>query len=261
MAAPITLEQLQMAGSDDFPVLDLDAYVTDMPGALAEAAGWLRDALENIGFLIVVNHGIAADLLDGIVSETRRFHALPLAEKQALGTDRGNGSGFAGYLASGGYSVRTSRVNDNTRPDLNAAFFMDRERPPDDPEVLAGKLFREPNKWPKDLPGFREFLLRYWDALEAFSRRLLPVFAVALDLPPGWFDRAFDDAQCVLRLSHFPPVPYRQNQFGLAPHTDANFFTILPQANEEGLYIRPKGRRASRLADHQFGGYVPALDQ
>ena len=49
-------------------------------------------------------------------------------------------------------------------------------------------------------------------------------------------------AQCVLRLSHFPPTAYRDNQFGLAPHTDANFFTVLPQANVEGLYIRPQGR-------------------
>src|SRR5712691_7234015 len=45
-----------------------------------------------------------------------------------------------------------------------------------------------------------------------------------------------------LRLSHFPPSTYQENQFGLAPHTDANFFTVLPQAIVERLYIRPQGR-------------------
>lgn len=238
----ITLDELAAAGSADFPIIDLADYLDGAPGALRDVARQLREALENIGFLIVVNHGIGAELLDGVGQQTRRFHALPLAEKLALGTDRGNGNGFTGYLASGGYSVRTSTVNDNTKPDLNAAFFMDRERRLDDPEVLAGKLFREPNKWPPGLPGFRDFLLRYWDALEAFSRRLLPAFAAALDLPPAYFDRAFEHAQCVLRLSHFPATPYQPNQFGLAPHTDANFFTVLPQANVEGLYIRPHGR-------------------
>ncbi|HXC88964.1 MAG TPA: 2-oxoglutarate and iron-dependent oxygenase domain-containing protein [Stellaceae bacterium] len=242
MAAKITLAMLASAGTDEFPVIDLAGYLAGASGALDDVARQLRAALEEIGFLIVVNHGIGADLLDGVVERTRRFHALPFAEKTALGVDRGNGNGFTGYLASGGYSVRTSKVNDNTRPDLNAAFFMDRERPADDPDVLAGKLFREPNKWPTGLPGFRDFLLRYWDALEAFSRRLLPAFAAALDLPPDYFDRAFEDAQCVLRLSHFPAVGYAENQFGLAPHTDANFFTVLPQANVEGLYIRPRGR-------------------
>jgi isopenicillin N synthase-like dioxygenase len=242
MTAAITLDMLRAASSEAFPVIDLGAYRRGLPGALADVAAQLRDALENIGFLIVVDHGVPAELTAGIVEQTRRFHAMPMTEKLKLATGRGQGSGFTGYLPSGAYSVKTSEVNDNDQPDLNEAFFMDRERAPDDPEVLAGKLFREPNKWPAELPGFRDFLLRYWDAMEGFSQSLLPVFATALELPADHFDKAFIDAQCVLRLSHFPPTRYRDNQFGLAPHTDANFFTVLPQANVEGLYIRPQGK-------------------
>ena len=242
MAAAITLDQLQSAPSEGFPAIDLGPCLAGTPGGLDRAAAELRDALENVGFLLVVNHGIAPELLSGVEEAARRFHDLPMDEKMRLATGRGSGSGFTGYLPSAGYTIRTSEVNDNTRPDLNEAWFMDRERAADDPEIVAGKLFRELNKWPADLPGFREFMLRYWDALEGFSRRLLPVFAVALDLSADYFDRAFEDAQCVLRLSHFPPTEYRDNEFGLAPHTDANFFTVLPQANVEGLYIRPAGR-------------------
>jgi isopenicillin N synthase-like dioxygenase len=242
MSSQITLEMLKGAGTEDFPVVDLEDYLRGKPGALDRVARQLRDALEHIGFLIVVNHGVAAELIDGIVEQARRFHAMPLVEKIKIETKRGAGSGFTGYLPSGEYVIKTSELNNNDKPDVNAAFFMDRERSLDDPEVMAGKLFRAPNEWPQNLPGFREFLLRYWDALEGFSRRLLPTFAAALELPPEFFDRAFDDAQCVLRLSHFPPAKYQENQFGLAPHTDANFFTVLPQANVEGLYIRPQGR-------------------
>jgi len=250
MSSQITLEMLKGAGIEDFPVVDLEDYLRGKPGALDRVARQLRDALEHIGFLIVVNHGVAAELIDGIVEQARRFHAMPLVEKIKIETKRGADSGFTGYLPSGEYVIKTSELNNNDKPDLNAAFFMDQERSLDDPEVMAGKLFRAPNKWPQNLPGFREFLLRYWDALEGFSRRLLPTFAAALELPPEFFDRAFDDAQCVLRLSHFPPAKYQENQFGLAPHTDANFFTVLPQANVEGLYIRPQGRgwfKASRV--------------
>jgi isopenicillin N synthase-like dioxygenase len=242
MSAAITLDTLRSASSAEFPVIDLGPYRRGEAGALARVGGELRDALENIGFVIVVNHGIAPELTDGIVEQARRFHASPMTEKLKVATSRGRGSGFTGYLPSGEYQVKTSEVNDNDQPDLNEAFFMDRERAPDDPEVLAGRLFREPNKWPDNLPGFREFLLLYWEAMERFSQRLLPVFATALDLRPDHFERAFVDAQCVLRLSHFPPTRYHENQFGLAPHTDANFFTVLPQANVEGLYIRPQGR-------------------
>jgi isopenicillin N synthase-like dioxygenase len=161
MSAAITLDMLRAASSADFPVIDLGDYRRGDEGALWRVAAELRRALENIGFLIVVNHGVAAELTDGIVDEARRFHALPLDEKLKLATGRGAGAGFTGYLPSGEYSVKTSEVNDNDKPDLNEAFFMDRERAPDDPEVLAGKLFREPNKWPDGLPGFRTFLLRY----------------------------------------------------------------------------------------------------
>jgi isopenicillin N synthase-like dioxygenase len=242
MSAPITLDMLRAASSEDFPVIDLAAYLRGEAGARHDAAARLRHALENIGFLIVVGHGVAAELTDGVVEQTKRFHALPIEQKLKVATGSGQGSGFTGYLPSGAYSVKTSEVNDNDQPDRNEAFFMDRERAPDDPEVLAGKLFREPNKWPQGLPGFRDFLLRYWLAMEGFSQRLLPLFATALDLPSDYFDAAFVDAQCVLRLTHYPPGAYRDNQFGLAPHTDANFFTVLPQANVEGLYIRPQGR-------------------
>ena len=176
MSAAITLDMLRAASSAEFPVIDLGAYMRGDEGALGRVAAQLRDALENIGFLIVVNHGVSPALTDGIVDEAQRFHALPLGEKLALATGRGDGSGFTGYLASGAYSVKTSEVNDNDQPDLNEAFFMDRERAPDDPEVLAGKLFREPNKWPAGLPGFRAFLVRYWDAMEGFSQQLLTVF-------------------------------------------------------------------------------------
>lgn len=242
MPSQITVEMLKDARTEEFPVIDLSDYFRGAPGALDSVARQLRYALENIGFLIVVNHGVDAELIDGIVEQARRFHAMPLAEKVKLETKRGGLSGFTGYLPSGEYVIKTSELNENDKPDLNAAFFMDRERSPNDPEVLAGKLFRARNKWPENLPGFREFLLRYWNALEGFSKGLLPVFAIALELPPEFFDRAFDDAQCVLRLSHFPPATYQENQFGLAPHTDANFFTVLPQSNVEGLYIRPQGR-------------------
>ncbi len=239
MATQVTRAELQAAEVDGFPILDLADHVAGRPGARDRLARELRDALEHIGFLLVVNHGVPQAMIDDIFAEAARFHVLPLEQKLKLRMARGSG---IGYLPTAQFAIKTSEINDNRKPDLNAAFFIDRERSPDDPEVRAGKPFRELNRWPDGLPGFQDAAIAYYDRLERFALDLLPVFATALDLPPDWFADAFVNAQCTLRLSHYPPTPYDENQFGIAPHTDTSFLTILPQSALEGLYIRPSGR-------------------
>jgi isopenicillin N synthase-like dioxygenase len=143
-----------------------------------------------------------------------------------------------GYMSMGRYAVWTSDVNPNDQPDLNEAFFIKRERAADDPLLRSGRRFVGPNRWPEGLPGFREAVLAYTDAVDALGRRLLPACAVALDLPPDSFDAAFAESQFSFRLSHYPPVPAAPNQFGIAPHTDANFLTFLAQTEIPGLEVR-----------------------
>jgi isopenicillin N synthase-like dioxygenase len=220
------------------PVIDLKAYLGAAPGALAATAAALRHALEEIGFFIIVNHGVPPDLIARTFAEARRFHDQPLEAKMALRMNEHNN----GYMAMNRYAVWTSEVNSNTKPDLNEAFFTKRERAPDDPLVKSGRRFAGPNRWPANLPGFRETVLAYTEAVDTLGRRLLPVCAVALELPADHFDRAFAESQFSFRLSHYPPVPADANQFGIAPHTDANFLTFLAQSDVPGLQVRmPSG--------------------
>ena len=66
--------------------------------------------------------------------------------------------------------------------------------------------------------------------------------AIALGLAPDAFDRPFAESQFSFRLSHYPPVKAEVNQFGIAPHTDANFLTFLAQTEIPGLQVRlPSG--------------------
>lgn len=216
------------------PVLDVGPYLGGAPGALPGLAEQLRAALEDIGFFVIVDHGVPRDLIAATFEQARRFHDLPMDAKLALRMNEHNN----GYMTMGRYAVWTSDVNANTQPDLNEAFFTKRERPPDDPLLRSGRRFVGPNRWPADLPGFRETVLAYTDAVDALARRLLPVCATALDLPAGYFDAAFAESQFSFRLSHYPPVAAAPNQFGIAPHTDANFLTFLAQSDVPGLQVR-----------------------
>jgi isopenicillin N synthase-like dioxygenase len=145
-----------------------------------------------------------------------------------------------GYMAMGRYAVWTSDVNNNDKPDLNEAFFIRRERAPDNPMRMTGRRFTGPNVWPNEvlLPGFREHILDYMRAMEDFTNRLLPAVSVSLDLDPGFFTPHFVESQFNLRLSHYPPVAADANQFGIAPHSDANFMTFLAQSDVPGLQVR-----------------------
>ena len=60
------------------PVIDLGPYLAGRSGAFAAAAGELGRALENVGFFVVVNHGIPQRLIDDTFAEARRFHAQPM---------------------------------------------------------------------------------------------------------------------------------------------------------------------------------------
>jgi isopenicillin N synthase-like dioxygenase len=224
--------------ADTIPVIDLGPYLADSPATRDTTAGQLRRALEEVGFFVIVNHGVPQDLIDRTFAQARRLHDLPLETKMRLRMNEHNN----GYMAMNRYAVWTSDVNTNTRPDLNEAFFVKRERPARDPLLRSGRRFAGPNRWPDDLPGFRDVVLAYTEAVDALGRRLLPLCAVALALPPEYFDDAFAESQFSFRLSHYPPVPAAENQFGIAPHTDANFLTLLAQTDVPGLQVRmPSG--------------------
>jgi len=235
----VVLDQQQHASTDSIiPVIDLAPYLAGAPGALEATAAQLRAALETIGFFILVHHDVPQALIDRTFAAAKCFHDQTLATKMALRMNEHNN----GYMAMGKYAVWTSDVNANDKPDLNEAFFIKRERHPDDPLARSGRRFVGPNLWPETLPGFRDTVLTYTDAVDALGRRLMPACAVALELPPEYFDAAFAESQFSFRMSHYPPLQAQENQFGIAPHTDANFLTFLAQTDVPGLQVRlPSG--------------------
>src|SRR5712675_1247904 len=122
---------------------------------------------------------------------------------------------------------------------MSQAFFMARDLAPDHPDVVSGRRFRSANQWPKGLPGFREPLVEYCDALERLVQRLVRVYARALDLPATYFDGPFTDFQYKLRATHYPNQPAAlDDEFGIAPHTDTSFLTLLAPNEVPGLSIR-----------------------
>ena len=226
--------------ADAIPIIDVGPCLAGEHGAIERASRELRAALTEIGFYFVVNHGVPPALIRNTFHQAARFHALPLDRKMDVRIDKHN----VGYLPMRGDTLRTSTVQTVTKPNLNEAFFVARDLPADHPDVLADRRFRSANRWPTDLPGFREAVVAYCDTLERLVGRLMPLYARALGLPPAYFDAAFAEPQYKLRMTHYPNQPaLADDEFGIAPHTDTSFLTLLAPNDVSGLSIRSRDGR------------------
>ena len=218
----------------DLPIIDLGQFLKsggNEPGTLPEE---IRHACENIGFFFIVNHGVSEDLLKRIFEQTEAFHDLPLDAKTALNINMNQ----RGYIAPKATMVRHSTYNENNKFDTNATMVFATEYPEDNPHRQAGKWFYDGNQWPDGLPGFTETVREYMATLTSLGKSMLPLWARALDLEPGFFDPYFENNYTYFRMAHYPPVPdLEENEFGLGPHADTGFMTFLPQADVDGLEI------------------------
>ena len=216
------------------PLLDVAPYLAGEPGARERLGAELRWAFEKVGFYYLRGHGIPQSLIDSTFAQAARFHALPMERKLAVKVNEEN----VGYLPMkvGQFPGR--------QPSSNAAFFLRRDREPDDPLVLSKRRFHGLNQWPAELRGFRETALAYMQAMETLCRRLVPIYATALDLPPDAFDRAYAEPHLILRLTHYPALAAGEAaSVSLTPHTDSGFMTLLAPNPVPGLSILlPDGR-------------------
>ena len=167
-----------------------------------------------------------------------------------------------------GAVTRHSKLNADNKPNLNEALFVKRDLPPDHPDVVAGLPFRGTNQWPDGIcPACATRVVAYCDAMEALAN------PCCRSMRGRWTCRrtgfaAASRPRLTLRMSHYPPEadPPSENEFGLAPHSDTSFMTLLAQNRVPGLSIRlPNGQWIEPVAARQLPGQrrrpVAALDQ
>lgn len=193
----------------------------------------LDKAFSEIGFCYFKGIGVDQALVDGVFGASRRFHAQSREAKDAIAMNRFH----RGYMAPKTSIIQTSSVAKVTKPNDSESFMLMHEVAPHDPRF--GRPLDGPNLWP-DLPGFREPVVAYEQAMHRFCLRLLKPLALALGLPRDWLAPFFQQPTTFLRLLHYPPhaPDAADDAFGSAPHTDYGFITILCQDNRGGLEVR-----------------------
>ena len=212
--------------SAEIPVLDIG------DDAIADA---VREACFGSGFFYITGHGVPETSITAAFEANRWLHARSDAEKLAIKLNRWH----RGYQPLASSTLKSSqRFAPAQYPNQLESFLLRHEVAPDAPGY-GTRLLMGPNQWPADA-RFREVITQYDAAIRALGHRMLRIFAVAVGEDPAFFGRFFAPASTALRLIHYPPAPAGRPEdlYGIHPHTDYGFLTLLAQDDVGGLEVR-----------------------
>ena len=212
------------------PVIDLGGLRTGHAEDVARVAAELGRAARGSGFFYITNHGVPQALIDGIFAASKAFHDQPRSAKMR------NWSGFStnhrGYVP-----FEENGADFPASINFNEAWDMSFEAPADHPDYLAGWRMTGPNVWP-DLPGWRQAVSSYYDAIFALGLQMLDALALELGVDPAELRRDVTCPTSQLRLLKYVEnrLPATKEIVGIAAHSDFECFTILLQGGP-GLQV------------------------
>ncbi|MET0312360.1 MAG: 2-oxoglutarate and iron-dependent oxygenase domain-containing protein, partial [Burkholderiaceae bacterium] len=150
---------------DHPPLIDVSALVDpgSTPAARGAVAREIDAAARAWGFFYVAHHGVDAGLVDRVTALAREFFAQDEAVKMRIPMAAG-GRAWRGFFPTGGELT-------SGRPDWKEGLYLGSELGPEHPRVRDGVILHGANLWP-DIPGFRETVLAYIDALESLGHAL-----------------------------------------------------------------------------------------
>ena len=221
------------------PVIDLTPMLEGDDASQRSTAWDVHRACRDTGFFYIVNHGVPADLVERHFDWARRLFDLPLDRKMAIHMKQSPST--AGYEPIGGQILDSQDDKaEAAPPDLKESFYSGMELPDDHPWTAKRMRSFGHNQWPAELPGFREHMVEYWQAMQTLGDRVLAALALSLDLPSNWFENAYSMPSGTVRLIKYPPHPADAhfNQIGAGAHTDWGGVTILAQDSVGGLEVR-----------------------
>jgi isopenicillin N synthase-like dioxygenase len=216
-----------MLATQSIPVLDFGEF---------QAAGdrrhqfitQLGDALKNIGFFALTNHGVDEGLIRAAYGYSEQFFALPEAIKRQYEIAGINGQ--RGFTSFG-----KEHAKDHPVPDLKEFWHVGREQSVKQP--LAPQTL--PNIAIAEVPDFHSVIMRLYLQLETCAIDLLKACALYLGETETFLSDAVRDGDTILRIIHYPPIPTDAHPASLrsAPHEDINLITLLCEATADGLEL------------------------
>ncbi|KFY78481.1 hypothetical protein V499_02382 [Pseudogymnoascus sp. VKM F-103] len=217
----------------NLPIIDfskLEGYKNSDGAITAEESSVekrkLFQALKDVGFVYLRNHGIDESAVQTIFAHAARFFSQPISEKEKVET--GESKFFHGWFSP----ERTS--GSSKFSDQKEAFDLG-----DDSDVTR------PNQWPADWPEFRTDMNAFFERSHDIHLGLLSTLAEEVGLPRNYFLQYVQDKDHFFRVLHYPEttIDTFETRVRAGVHTDYGTLTLLFNDSNGGLQVRGKDGR------------------
>ncbi|HTK60185.1 MAG TPA: 2-oxoglutarate and iron-dependent oxygenase domain-containing protein [Candidatus Baltobacteraceae bacterium] len=202
-----------METSERVPVISLDEHRRDHARLHAVIGG----ALERIGFVIVTDHGIPANLLEAAYAASAQVFDLPLEVKLRYERLPDHQVGYTPF----GVEHAKDRPD---RPDLKEFWHV---RNTDD-------------GLPVEVPRFGEVCRYLSRQLGHLGNQILDHVGAYLGKPPGFFREWTRDGRSLTRILHYPEIDAGARGLRSSEHEDINLITLLPASTAPGLEVQTR---------------------
>ncbi|MDJ1009261.1 MAG: 2-oxoglutarate and iron-dependent oxygenase domain-containing protein [Paracoccaceae bacterium] len=212
------------------PVVDLAGLFAGGDEAKASVAAALGEAARTSGFFYTTGHGVAPELMEAMFAASREFHEKPRSFKMKYWSGfTTNHRGYVPFEENGSDFPKVINFNE--------AWDMSYEAPADHPDYLAEWRMTGPNVWP-DIPGWKETVSTYYDAVFNLGLRLLDALALELGVETEELTQHITYPTSQLRMLRYleNDMPATKDVVGIQAHSDFECFTILLQGGP-GLQV------------------------
>jgi len=229
---------MAVATLETVPIVDIGPFLHGSQTDKNAIAELVDKTNREIGFLVITGHDFDLDLLARWFSVSKDFFEGPAELKGSVLAAPGTQQGYH-RLASSGLAAKEG---ESAPPDLREYFMIgqtDLSAPVFNSD--QARRFHRDNIWPTTPTDFQRVGIQYYNAMEALSRKLMSIFAVALDLEQDWFDDKIDHHFSIVSSIYYPaqPTPPLPGQLRAGAHTDYGSLTILaPTDAPGGLQVR-----------------------
>ena len=214
------------------PIVSIESFTTSAPGSADydNDAADLYAALSEIGFAIIVGHGVDDEVITGMRNAVKAVFDTP---RDVLMQDMVAKGNYRGFVPLGYFTPNSGKG----AADQYEAWKLHNETDPSNPVCAACSLYG-PNKWPKISTDVRTPVMAYWNALTQVSERLIIALCNQMGVDQNILLGHMTDPLTNMTLLNYPPMPPQSDSWGIHPHKDFNLLTLLAHDPIGGLEVR-----------------------